>query len=397
MQLILKMTTACNLACSYCSEGDRPICRMPTEIFCKLVDELPPLLDHIATRDAEFLFHGGEPMLYGREELKRLIDYARARLVEYNIKFLMQTNGTLIDDAWVEFFRAEEIGVGISLDGYPEIHDQCRRTKDDRPTAALILDNIKKMRAAGLNVGTLMVFGSKVDADKLFDFIQEHDLHPKIQPVIACGRAADRRDITELYDAYVEVMKRLLERALSVEIPDVIDPLDETLNAILGAEPIRECSFNGSCGRSFISVYPDGETGFCGRDNAARNFTYGSLRDHSLLELYNSANAEKIRARQAYLRQNDCANCSEWELCHGGCAFEAVNAFGTLEARYPNCTARKNFVQWLRTEGLKLLKAALIREKRRYRRSIEIKKQLRADIDDLTPKTASFECGRKFL
>ncbi len=384
MQIILKMTTACNLNCSYCSEGDQPSRRMPEEIFFKLVNELPPLLDRLPTRDAEFLFHGGEPLLYGRENLTRLIEYAREHLSEYHIKFLMQTNGTLVDDDWIEFFKTNEIGVGVSLDGYPEIHDQFRRTKDDRPTAAIILDNIKKMRAAGLNVGTLMVLNSAVNADKLFDFILEHSLHPKIQPVIACGRAADRRDIVELYTAYVDVMKRLLERSLSVEIPDVIDPLDETLDAIIGSTPLRECAFNGSCGRDFISVYPDGETGFCGRDNAARHFTYGNLRDQSLLELYNSVNAEKIRGRQQYLRSNDCKNCSDWELCHGGCAFEAVNAFGTLEARYPNCSARREFIGWLRTEGLKILKAALIREKKRYRQSIAIKKQLRAEIDSLT-------------
>ena len=43
MQIILKLTTACNLNCVYCSEGDKPAETLPAEIFYKLVDELPAL------------------------------------------------------------------------------------------------------------------------------------------------------------------------------------------------------------------------------------------------------------------------------------------------------------------------------------------------------------------
>lgn len=385
MQVILKLTTACNLKCVYCSEGDCAATTLPEEIFYKLVDEMPPLLKQIGTEDAEFLFHGGEPMLYGREGLKRLINYARENLRGYNVRFLMQTNGTLIDDAWIKFFKAEEISVGVSLDGYPELHDKNRRTKADEPTAEKILRNLKLLRKAGLGVGTLMVFNSPddVDADKLFDFIQEHELHPKIHSVVPCGRALDVKNSAEIYAAWVELMQKLFEKSLARAGADVIQPLDEIVDAILELAPIRECSFNGSCGKSFISVYPDGEIGFCGRDNFSRRLTYGNLRDKTLLELYNSANAEKIRARQSYLAAHDCAGCADWKICHGGCAYEAVNFFGTLEAKYPNCAGRKKFVGWLRRDGLKLLKAALVREKTRLRNSIKIKKQLRGELDRL--------------
>ena len=375
MQIILKLTTACNLNCVYCSEGDKPAEILPAEIFYRL--ELPAL-----TSDAEFLFHGGEPMLYGRENLQNLIDYARKTFPA--ARFLMQTNGTLIDDAWIDFFRANNIGVGISLDGYAEIHDKNRRTKTGEPTAEKILANLEKMRGAGLHVGTLMVMNAaeNVDADKLFDFIRANNLQPKIHPVIACGRAAARTDAGNVYAAWVEVMKKLLARAFADRETEIIQPLDETINAILGISPMHECSFNGSCGRNFICVYPDGEVGFCGRDNFARHLAYGSLREKTLAELYNSTNAEKIRARQEYLKSHDCKNCADWDLCHGGCAFEAVNAFGTLDAKYPNCEARKNFIAWLKSDGLKMLKAALVREKIRRRQILSAKKKILGELEN---------------
>lgn len=383
MQIILKLTTACNLNCVYCSEGDGESKTLAPEIFFKLVDDLPELLDSLNKNHVEFLFHGGEPMLYGRDKLKMLIDYAVSHLPNYETKFLMQTNGVLIDEEWINFFKRENISVGISLDGYPELHDKNRRTKSGEPTAEKILQNIKLMRDSDLHAGTLMVLNSaeNIDADKLFAFIRENELQPKIHPVIPCGRAKNRTDTEEVFDAWSEVMKKLLEKSLAEDSTEIIQPLDEILNAILGISTVLECSFNGSCGKSFICIYPDGETGFCGRDNFARLLTYGNIKEKSLIELYNSTNAEKIRARQEYLKNNDCKNCTDFELCHGGCAFEAVNFFGTLNAKYPNCAVYKKFIHWLRTEGLKLLKAACIRKKMEYRKTIKNKKNLLGEID----------------
>ena len=140
-------------------------------------------------------------------------------------------------------------------------------------------------------------------------------------------------------------------------------------------------------------MYPDGEVGFCGRDNFARYLTYGNLQEKSLLELYNSANAKKIRARQEFLKSHDCKNCSDWKLCHGGCAFEAVNFFGTLEAKYLNCESRKKFIAWLRTEGLKILKSAFIREKIYRRNSIKIKKEILSEIDSWNLEEVAASAG----
>ena len=395
MQIILKLTTACNLNCVYCSEGDCESKTLPTEIFFKLVDEFPAVLEQNKSKDAEFLFHGGEPMLYGRDNLKILIDYAREHLKDYNVRFLMQTNGTLIDEEWIKFFKDENISVGVSLDGYPELHDKNRRTKNNEPTAEKVLKNLKLMRDAELNAGTLMVLNSAedIDIDKLFEFICENNLQPKIHSVIPCGRAANRKDSAEVYDAWVEVMNKLLKKSLSEDVPKIIQPLDEMMDAILGISSLRECSFNGSCAKNFISLYPDGEVGFCGRDNFARYFTYGNLKDKTLLELYNSANAKKIHERQEYLKTHDCKNCSDWELCHGGCAFEAVNFFGTLEAKYWNCESRKKFIARLRTEGLKMLKAAFIRDKIYRRNSIKMKKEILGEIDSWQPEEVTTSAG----
>ncbi|MBR1419548.1 MAG: radical SAM protein [Selenomonadaceae bacterium] len=384
MQIILKLTTDCNLACSYCSEGNQKFKRLSPEFFNKLVKDLPDLLTYIGDNSADFLFHGGEPMLYGMENLRSLMNFARENLSNLNLNFLMQTNGTLIDDEWIKFFDTEQIGVGISLDGYPEIHNSNRCDKNGNPTAQKILNNIRKMRESNLNVGILMVVTKDLDAERLFKFIQDNDLNPKIHPVVPCGRAANRTDSIEVYESYVEIMKKLLKLSLLEENAKIIDPLDEILNAILGISPMHECAFGGTCGKNFICLYPDGEVGFCGRDNLARFLTYGNIQDSTLLELYESDNAIKIRDRQKILRDGICQKCSDWNLCHGGCAFEAVNSNGNLNSKYPLCEYRRKFLAWLKVDGLKLLKSALVKAKKRKRESIKMKRHAVNEIESMS-------------
>ena len=388
MQIIVKLTADCNLACSYCIEGEGRRERLPEELFKKLIDDLPELL---AARDEtriDILFHGGEPLLYGRAALAELVAYGREKLPDTEVVYRLQSNGTLIDDKWIDFFLREKIGVGISFDGYPKLHDSRRRTKNGEPTAEKVLGNIEKMRAAGLKVGTLMVLDTAEDinADELFNFIKGHRQTPKIHAVIDSGRAAGRTDAPAVGKSYAELMKSLFERALIDDSGVVIEPLEETMNAVLGLSKMRECSYAGTCGENFMCLYTDGSVGFCGRNSLARNLLYGNLREQSLTELYLSPNAEKIRRRSEFLQNNDCYGCECWEFCHGGCAFEAVNSFGELYAKHPRCETRKEFITYLRTVGVKNLKTTLLRKKKEYRNAMKSKKAALAHLDEIAAK-----------
>jgi sulfatase maturation enzyme AslB (radical SAM superfamily) len=93
------------------------------------------------------------------------------------------------------------------------------------------------------------------------------------------------------------------------------------------------------------------------------------------VELYESVSAKLIRVRDKYLQENECKNCKYWMFCHGGCTFEAVEAFGDINHPYPGCEVRRGLVDYLKITGLKLLKERLIREKRHYRMRIKEKEK----------------------
>lgn len=378
MQIIAKLTTACNLACRYCSEGDQAAEQIPKELLCKMIDEYPALLDAIGTRSASILWHGGEPLLVGRDYLREVMRYAREKLKDYDIRFLMQTNGTLVDKAWIDLFRAFGVSVGVSLDGYRALHDRNRRTHDGQPTFDTVRANMVMMREAGVLGGSLMVLDTTqpVDVDALFALLQEIGVSCKIHPVIPCGRAAGHTDSEAVYRHYVALMKELCRKSLALDAPTDISPLSDLMQAILTGGTINECSYSGRCGDSFLCLYANGQMGICGRAAKMEEGLYGDLREMSLLAAYRSVHAERVRRRQNYLKAHDCSACAEWDLCHGGCSFEAVHAYGTLEHRYPSCRQRHALLEFIRTEGLDLLKAHLLRQKRRRRVLLREKRKL---------------------
>ena len=377
MQIIIKATTLCNLACVYCSEGDREADTITDEVFYRLVDELPKLLEHIGDKEITFLWHGGEPLLLGIERLSRLMDYAKEQLSNYRVCFNMQSNGYLLDEKVIAMIKKYDLHMGISLDGYKDLHDASRRTKNNEPTFARIMENIKKLKAAGHNFGTLMVLNSaeEIDVNKLFAVIKEYGLLPKIHPVIPLGRAAGRKDSAEINRSYILLMEKLFEKAMADDAEIIIEPLDELLDAIIESNPVHECSYNGTCAKYMISLFPDGAVGYCGRRFNGENMLFGNIMDTGLVELYESVSAKLIRVRDKYLQENECKNCKYWMFCHGGCTFEAVEAFGDINHPYPGCEVRRGLVDYLKITGLKLLKERLIREKRHYRMRIKEKEK----------------------
>ena len=132
MQVIVKLTNACNLRCKYCSEGDyEEVNNLSFSLLQKLVDDLPELLDNIGENSIDFLWHGGEPLCYPKEMLCQAMDYAIKRLSDkYRVSFSMQSNGTLINGDWIRIIKQYNI-VGYEIvrckkhDNYTRNLEQC--------------------------------------------------------------------------------------------------------------------------------------------------------------------------------------------------------------------------------------------------------------------------------
>lgn len=147
--VIMQPTTLCNLDCVYCYLPHRAANRrMPVDV----ANAVATTVNEWARRAPRFsvVWHGGEPLAAGRDALAALMRPFAG--VEHHI----QTNATLIDDAWCEFFAAHAVRVGVSIDG-PRHLTQGRVLRNHRPAYDRIVRGIETLRRHELPFAALCV------------------------------------------------------------------------------------------------------------------------------------------------------------------------------------------------------------------------------------------------
>ena len=303
MQFIIKVTSACNLSCTYCSEGLRQLENLNIETYKRFVDGIPKLLRHVGQKNVDIIWHGGEPLLIGKQWITEAIEYTNEVLSDFEISYSIQTNATLIDEEWIQIFKEFDFSIGISLDGYKELHDQYRIAKNGQGTYETIITNIKSLKSQGIPASLLMVLNSTViDLDKLWNTLEDLNLNLKIQPVVPIGNAENQLvETNNIYNNYSTVLKYIFKKLLTSHMDITVQPISNLLTTILTNNSIGECSYNGTCTRNIITLYPNGDVGFCGRmTNENKSYIYGNILNHDIISLYDSEVSEKIRCKCQY-------------------------------------------------------------------------------------------------
>lgn len=165
--VVMQPTTLCNLDCSYCylplRSSDR---RMSAQVAGAVADDVNRW---VSDQRFSVVWHGGEPMAAGREHLAMLME-PFVPAVEHHL----QSNATLIDDAWCEFFKAHDIRVSVSIDG-PEADNRFRLDRGGRAGYPLIVKGITALRRHGLPFAALCVVSEPTAglAARLYDFFLE--------------------------------------------------------------------------------------------------------------------------------------------------------------------------------------------------------------------------------
>lgn len=123
--LILKLTNACNLACTYCYDREQKerAANLSVEQARKAISQA---LD-LAAEELWVILHGGEPMLMW-PRIEDIVSFGvdEAERCGKQIRFSGQSNFTRLDDRIVEFSTEQDIAWGVSLDGWAGLNDRFR-------------------------------------------------------------------------------------------------------------------------------------------------------------------------------------------------------------------------------------------------------------------------------
>lgn len=129
--------------------------------------------------DNRFCWQGGEPSLLGIEFFQEIVRYQREIVRQgQTITNTFQTNGTLIDELWADFFYNNQFLVGLSLDGPRSVHDHYRRFGSGKGTYHLVMQAAKLLTARGVqfNILTLLTDANITDPLALYQFFRENGL-----------------------------------------------------------------------------------------------------------------------------------------------------------------------------------------------------------------------------
>lgn len=152
--------SACNLNCAYCFYLGKAV--LPGGPGCgRMSDETLELLirryiEDVTEDEVVFTWQGGEPTLLGLDFFRKVLDLeAKHARPGQRIQNDLQTNGTLLDDAWCAFLKEHRFLVGLSVDGPRDLHDAFRVAKDGSPTFDRVVRAAKLLKKHGVPFNTL--------------------------------------------------------------------------------------------------------------------------------------------------------------------------------------------------------------------------------------------------
>ncbi len=174
----------CNLDCRYCfylekeemyvQEGrrPRPSWQMSDEVLETYIRQ------YIQQQDAQeinFAWQGGEPTLLGADFFRKAVaiqtKYAEGRTIHN----ALQTNATLLDDAWGGFLSENHFLVGVSIDGPTDLHDAYRVDKHGEPTFDRVMQGLEALKRHGVDFNTMTVVSraNSQHPQRVYRFLKE--------------------------------------------------------------------------------------------------------------------------------------------------------------------------------------------------------------------------------
>ncbi|MBX3190379.1 MAG: radical SAM protein [Labilithrix sp.] len=173
-EVVLQPTSLCNLDCSYCyvphRKEDR---RMQPAVTERLAASLAALPKH--EHPIYLLWHCGEPLAVGPKHMKALFAPFEELRARGKIAHRLQTNGTLVDRAWCDFFIEHNVEIAVSLDGPPPANKH-RLHWNGRESFEKTLRGIERLKEIGCETVLLAV----VTEDRLGDAQELYDFFAKI-------------------------------------------------------------------------------------------------------------------------------------------------------------------------------------------------------------------------
>lgn len=340
---------ACNLSCNYCFflskenlyRGESHLMDESTldAYIRKLMEASPGPEVHVA-------WQGGEPLLRGLEFFRHAVRLSgKYRQAHQRVVHTIQTNGTLIDDEWAEFFKQNGYLVGLSIDGPRELHDINRMDRKGYGSFDDVVRGWHCLRRHGVDVNILCTVNAQ-NADhplEVYRFFRDELQAAYIQliPIVERAtpetieaanrgwggpRGVDRplyrqegdlvTSRTVSAEKFGEFLIAIFDEWVRRDVGKIyVTTFDIALGSWLGQH--NACIVSPTCGRSLVLEH-NGDVYSCDH-YVEPDHRIGNIRNATLEALVNSEKQRRFGQSKYDTLPRYCRECPVLFACYGEC------------------------------------------------------------------------------
>ncbi|MBN2131470.1 MAG: radical SAM protein [Sedimentisphaerales bacterium] len=330
-------TRRCNLRCRHCGSPSEDVDlseELTTREVIGAFEQIAQDFDMGQFRHINIT--GGEPFV--RDDLLNILSAISAYPFYRNID--IQTNGVVLADNPDLLDDLKTVGVtglGVSIDGLEASHDSFRR----RPGCfAKAFEASQKAVESGYTVTVSVVAhsGNVDEIPELFELVRR-EIRPRVFRVMTIdpiGRAELDEQLllspAQLRQAIGFLQKEYQDSCTTYSDPSVT-MVELGCGGWLGKElegTLRPMIFHCIAGITNLGILYDGKLASC--SNIPREFIEGDLRTESIKDVWE--NRYRRYRDPSWRRMGQCADCYEWDYCHGGPMHRCLPSGQTLHCIY---------------------------------------------------------------
>ena len=335
IHVLAKPTGAiCNLACSYCffleKESFYPGSRfrMSDEVLESYIQQL---IKAHSRSPVTFAWQGGEPTLMGIDFYRRALELQeKCRRPGMVFENTMQTNGTLLNEEWCQFFKDNGFLIGISIDGPRELHDAYRVDKKGEGTFDRVMQGLRLLQKYGVEYNVLTTVNRR-NADyplEVYRFLRDEagtdwiQFIPVVERINEGGhtlyqegnQVSDRSVLPEQFGSF---LIRIFDEWVRNDVGEVfVQTFEASARKWLGLAS-GMCVFDETCGMG-LALEHNGDLYSC--DHFVEpDYLLGNIMEREISELAGSEKQYRFGQAKRDVLPQECTECRVFFACQGEC------------------------------------------------------------------------------
>ncbi|MFA5092316.1 MAG: radical SAM protein [Candidatus Paceibacterota bacterium] len=328
----------CNLSCKYCyMQRKRSDVTMSEDVLEKVIKFFSAKV-----KDVEFIWHGGEPLMAGIDFFKKAVEIQK-KIKNVSFHNVIQTNGTLVNKDWAEFFNLNNFTIGVSLDGSKKFHDYNRYYCNGLGSFDKTMEGINILKKYNVFAGIICGVSEiniSYPKDLLHFFIDNNITSIKFMLIKNIGHY---KKAALLYEQYYDFLIQIFDEWISIDDVSVnIQNIQTVVNLLLGGIE-RECVYMGKCS-NFVTVYSDGAIYACDSFPKKQKYFFGNI-------ITNCYSNNSSRLKDVIQKRKECCKknkCNWFYICQGGCSKDFYGNLSVIKPKKHICLNQQKYFAYIK-------------------------------------------------